>query len=85
MTLFYMSLICVNTVRGRAFVTENVGVLETFRKTSDFPLSISSGWMVMFLDCRRTVFEFRSWLDLLGTVLALWISVQITFKSFQKD
>ena len=28
-----------------------------------------------FQDSRRTVFTFRSWLDLLGVVLAFWISI----------
>ena len=30
---------------------------------------------VMFLDSYRTVFTFISWLDLLGVVLAFWISI----------
>ena len=31
--------------------------------------------VVTFQDSHRTVFTFRSWLDLLGVVLALWISI----------
>ena len=31
--------------------------------------------MVTFQDSHRTVFTFRSWLDLLGVVLAFWISI----------
>ena len=31
--------------------------------------------MVTFLDSHRTVFKFRNWLDLLGVVLAFWISI----------
>ena len=30
---------------------------------------------VVFQDSHRTVFTFRSWLDLLGVVLAFWISI----------
>ena len=43
--------------------------------TSDFLLLISHGWAVTFPDSHRTVFTFRSWLDLLGVVLAFWISI----------
>ena len=43
--------------------------------TSDFLLLISHGWVVTFQDSHRTVFTFRSWLDLLDVVLALWISI----------
>ena len=44
--------------------------------TSDFLLLISYGWAVTFQDSHRTVFTFRfSWLDLLGVVLAFWISI----------
>ena len=43
--------------------------------TSDFLLLISHGWVVTFLDSHRTVFTFRSWLDLLDVVLAFWISI----------
>ena len=35
---------------------------------------IFHGWVVTSLDSHRTVFTFRSWLDLLGVVLAFWIS-----------
>ena len=53
--------------------------------TLDFLLLISHGWVVTTLDSHRTVFTFRSWLDLLGVVLAFWISIlkiilQITTK-----
>ena len=43
--------------------------------TSDFLSLISHGWVGTFQDSHRTVFTFRSWLDLLGVVLALWISI----------
>ena len=43
--------------------------------TSDFLLLISHGWVVTFQDSHRTVFTFRSWLDLLDVVLAFWISI----------
>ena len=35
---------------------------------------ITSG-VVTSLDSHRTVFTFHSWLDLLGVVLAFWISI----------
>ena len=41
----------------------------------DFLLLISHGWAVTFPGSHRTVFTFRSWLDLLGVVLAFWISI----------
>ena len=40
-----------------------------------FPIVSLPGWVVMFLDSRRTVFTFLSWLDLLGVALAFWISI----------
>ena len=43
--------------------------------TSDFLSLISHGWVVTFQDSHRTVFTFRSWLDLLGVVLAFWVSI----------
>ena len=44
--------------------------------TLDFLLLISHGWAVTFQDSHLTVFTFRScWLDLLGVVLAFWISI----------
>ena len=43
--------------------------------TLDFLSLISYGWVVTSLDSHRTVFTFRSWLDLLGVVLAFWISI----------
>ena len=52
--------------------------------TSDFLFLISHGWVVTFPDSHRTVFTFRSWLDLLDVVLAFCISIlkniQITSK-----
>ena len=47
------------------------------------PSSISFGWVVIFIYSHRTVFTFRSWLDLLGVVLKFWISIQKIFKSLQ--
>ena len=43
--------------------------------TSDFLLLVSHGWVVTFPDSHRTVFTFRSWLDLLDVLLAFWISI----------
>ena len=43
--------------------------------TSDFLSWISHGWVVTFQDSHLTVFTFRSWLDLLGVVLAVFISI----------
>ena len=51
--------------------------------TSDFLLLIFHGWAVTFPDSHRTVFTFRSWLDLLGVVLAFWISILKISKSLQ--
>ena len=50
--------------------------------TSDFLLLISHVWVVKLPDSHRTVFTFRSWLDLLDVVLAFWVSknIQITSK-----
>ena len=42
---------------------------------SDFLSWIPHGWVETFQDSLRTVFTFRSWLDLLGVVLAFWISI----------
>ena len=39
-----------------------------------FPIVKYHGYVVMFLDSRRTVFTFRSWFDLRGIVLAFLIS-----------
>ena len=39
----------------------------------------------MFLDPRRAVFTFFSWLDLLGFVLAFWTFIQKIFKSLQTE
>ena len=43
--------------------------------TSDFLLSISHGWVVMFLDSHPVVFTFLSWLDLLGVAFSFRISI----------
>ena len=43
--------------------------------TSDFLSLISHGWVVTSLYSDRTVFTFRNWLDVLGVVLAIWISI----------
>ena len=48
--------------------------LTTNAMTSDFLLSISPGPVVIFLDSNRMICTFLSWLDLLGVVLAFWIS-----------
>ena len=48
-----------------------------------FLLLISHGWVVTFPDSHRTVFIFRSWLDLLDIVLAFWISILKISKLFQ--
>ena len=45
------------------------------KPASDFLSLISHGLVVTFQDSHRTVFTFRSWLDLLGVVLAFWISI----------
>ena len=52
--------------------------------TSDFLSLLFPGWVVTFLDSHRTVFTFRSWLDLLGVVLAFWISILKISKLLQK-
>ena len=43
--------------------------------TSDFLSLITHGYVVTFQDSHRTLFTFRSWFDLLGVVLAFWISI----------
>ena len=48
--------------------------------TSDFLLSITPGWVLMFLDSHRMVFTFLSWLDLLGVAQAFRISILKIFK-----
>ena len=48
--------------------------------TSDILLLISHGWVATFPDSHRTVFTFRSWLDLLDVVLAFWISILKIYK-----
>ena len=50
---------------------------SVYDKRDDFAfLSLTShGWVVTFKDSHRTVFIFRSWLDLLAVVLAFWISI----------
>ena len=55
-----------------------IGLIPAFTTnamTSGFLLLISHGWVVTFQDSHRTVFTFRSWLDLLDVVLAFWISI----------
>ena len=47
-----------------------IQAFTTNAMTSDFLLLISRGWAMTFPDSRWTVFTFRSWLDLLGVVLA---------------
>ena len=51
--------------------------------TTDFLLLISHGWVMTFPDYHRTVFTFRSWLDLLDVVLEFWISILIISKLLQ--
>ena len=51
--------------------------------TLDFMSSISPGSMVMFLDSLHTVFILRSWQDLQGVVLAVWISTLKTLNLLQ--
>ena len=51
---------------------------SVYDKRNDFGFPIvyfPYGWVVTFQDSHRTVFSFRSWLDLLGDVLAFWISI----------
>ena len=43
----------------------------------------SPGWVVTFLDSNRAAFTFLSCFDLLGVMLAFWISVLKIFKSHQ--
>ena len=52
---------------------------------SGFLSLISHGWVVTFQDSHRTIFTFRSWLDLLGVVLTFnfWISIQKISKLLQ--
>ena len=52
-----------------------IPAFTTNAMTSDFLSLISHGWVVTFQDSHHTVFTFRSWLDLLGVVLAFWISI----------
>ena len=69
--------------KGTSFLDLNVKLLvvtfipafTTNAMTSDFLSLISHTWVVTFQDSHRTVFTFRSWLDLLGVVLAFWISI----------
>ena len=60
-----------------------VPAFTTNTKTSDFLLSISPGWLVMFLDYNRKVFTFFSWFDLLSVFLAFWISILKYSNHFQ--
>ena len=52
-----------------------IPAFTTNAMTSDFLSLISHCWVVTFQDSHRTVFTFRNWLDLLGFVLAFWISI----------
>ena len=52
-----------------------IPAFTTNAMTLDFLLLIPHGWAVTFPDSHRTVFTFRSWLDLLGVVLAFWVSI----------
>ena len=52
-----------------------IPAFTTNAMTSDFLSLISHGWVVTFQDSHRTVFTFHNWLDLLGVVLAFWISI----------
>ena len=63
-----------------SFLDLNIKVIGSDIHTSvydkrDFLSLISHGWVVTSLDSQRTVFTFRSWLDLLCVVLAFWISI----------
>ena len=60
-----------------------IPAFTTNAMTSDFLSSISPGWVVMFLDYHHTILSFRRWLDLLGVVLAFFISILKIFKSLQ--
>ena len=63
-----------------SFLDLNIKVIGS-ATTFDFLLPISPGRVVMILDTNRMVFTYRSWLDLLGVVLASCISVLKIFKS----
>ena len=52
-----------------------IQAFTTNAMTLDFLFLISHGWVVTFPDSHRTVFTFRSWLDLLGVVLAFLTSI----------
>ena len=43
--------------------------------TLDFVSLIPHGWVMAFQDSNGMVFIFRIWLDLIGVVLAFWISI----------
>ena len=60
-----------------------IPAFTTKAMTSEFPLSISLGWVVMFLDSHREVFTFLSWIDLQVVARTFLISIlntQITSK-----
>ena len=59
----------------------SIPALTTNAMTSNFLSSVSLGWVVIFPDPHCTVFTFLSWLDLLGVVLAFWISIPKICKS----
>ena len=60
-----------------------VTFIPAFLNAITFLIVIFPWWVVMFLDFHRTVFTFLSWFDLLGVVLARWISIQNIFKSLR--
>ena len=73
----------ITSDKETSFLDLNIKVIgsdihtSVYDKRDDFgfPIVISHGWVVTFQDSHRTVFTFRSWLDLLGVVLAFWISI----------
>ena len=59
---------------------------SVYDKRDDFGFPIVNfPWLSgTFQDSHRTVFTFRSWLDLLGVVLAFWISILKIFTNYFK-
>ena len=72
-----------DTTERTSLVVTFIPAFTTNAMTLDFLSLISHGWVVRSLDSHRTVFTFRSWLDLLGVVLAFWISILKTSKLLQ--
>ena len=58
-----------------SFLDLNIKVIGSDIHTSVYDKRDDFGWARTFPDSHRTVFTFRSWLDLLGVVLAFWISI----------